>query len=288
MTPSVSIVLTIQNEEKTIGACLSSILAQSFFDFELIIVDDLSTDSTQKIIHAFDDPRVRYFKNARLLGLSASRNKSWHLASGTFIFFTDGDCCVDKDWVKEGLNAFRNTDVLGVEGKTYYVSEGYEPSRSDAIVENLKGGQFMTCNIAYRLSVLKQIGGFDEKFSYLEDRDLALRAKQFGQIIFCSKMLVYHQKKILSVKQFMRSSQRLKNRVFLYKRFNDKVPSLWRLVYPLDFAKLIFPPLIFGSFIQNRYNRRQDFVLLPYIYPRLLIERLSFWTVCAKERVFLI
>jgi glycosyltransferase involved in cell wall biosynthesis len=288
MKPTVSVVLSIRNEAKTIGACLSSILAQTFSDFEIIIVDDLSTDSTQKIIQSFKDQRILYFLNERWLGLSGGRNKSWRLATGSYIFFTDGDCCVDKNWIKEGLTAFKSDDVVGVEGKTYYVSEDYRPSRSDAVVENLKGGQFMTCNIAYRRAVLERIGGFDERFTYLEDRDLSFRVIKFGRITFSSKMLVYHQKKILTVKQFMQSSQRLKNRVFLYKRFGDKVPSMWKFVYPLDLAKLIFPPLVFGSLIRNKYNRREDFVLFPFIYCRLLLERISFWGECARERVFLI
>jgi glycosyltransferase involved in cell wall biosynthesis len=288
MSPAVSIVLTVRNEAKTVGACLSSILDQSFSDFEIVIVDDLSFDSTLNVIKSFKDNRIRYFRNERWMGLSASRNKSWLLATGSFIFFTDGDCCVEKNWVEEGLQTFKDNDVVAVEGKTYYVSKNYQPTRSDSVVENLRGGQFMTSNIAYKRSILEKIGGFDERFSYLEDRAVAFRAKKMGSIIFNPKMVVYHQKKVMTVKQFMQSSKRLENRVLLYKLFGDKPPSLWRIVYPVDFVKLMFPAIIFGSLIRNKYVRKEDFILFPFIYPRLIMERLAFWKACVKERVFLI
>ena len=284
----VSVLLIVLNVENSISACISSLLAQTFKNFEIVIVDDLSSDATKEKILAFNDKRIHYFVNKKFIGRSQSRNKSLGLAKGKYIFFTDGDCRVHKKWIEEGMKYLENPNVVGVEGKTTYVSEKYKPTRSDFVVENSRGRGFMTCNIAYKKTVLEKTGGFDERLTHLEDRDLALRAIKQGQIIFNDKMIVYHQKKSMSPAQFLKTANILGNRVLLYKKFGDKTLFFWRIALPQDLAKIIFPPIIFGSFLVNKYKSKKDFDIFPYIYVKLLIERLRFWKMCAKERVFLL
>ena len=173
MGTNVSVLLTLRNAEKDVGNCLKSLLDQTFNDFEVVIVDDVSTDKTREIIEKFKDQRVKYLRNKRLLGLSGSRNKCLQYATGDYVFFTDGDCIVSKNWIEEGLKYLKTSDCIGVEGKTYYVSKEYKPTRSDDVVDNLTGGQYPTCNMSYMKSTLNNIGGFDERYTYMEDRDLA-------------------------------------------------------------------------------------------------------------------
>ncbi len=288
--PMASVLVCVKNMDKYIGGCITALLNQSFSDFEVIIIDDLSSDNTQKIIESFDDARIRYFRNAELLGLSGSRNQSFKYAKSKYLFFTDADCKVSKTWLKEGLRYFKISGVVGVEGKTVYVSEEYKPTRSDCLMQNKVGGEFLTCNIAYTKEVLERIGGFDKDFTYMEDRDLALRAIKCGKIFFNNRMIVYHQKKNFSKKQFLLSGKRLQNRVLLYKKYKDRPPNLFlgKIVYPLDLVKILFPPLLFGSLIRNKYQTSEDFRIFPFLYLRLVYERLSFWNMCARERVFLI
>ena len=146
----------------------------------------------------------------------------------------------------------------------------------------------MTGNMAYKKETVKAAGGFDERLTYLEDRDLALRIMKRGRICFNPKMIVYHQKKVLTPKQFVQNGKRLGNRVLLYKKLKDKPFLVWRIAYPIHLAEMIFPPLIFGSFFHERYKAKEDFDLFPFIYVRRIYERLSFWNMCARERVFLI
>jgi GT2 family glycosyltransferase len=259
-----------------------------FSDFEIIIIDDMSSDNTKNIIEKFDDKRIKYFRNEKWLGISKSRNRGVEYAAGEYIFFTDGDCTVSKNWIEEGLKYFKDPNCVGVEGKIYYVSEDYEPTFSDYVLENRYAGHFMTGNMAYEKRVIDTVGGLDERLTYLEDRDIALRIMRHGKICFNPEMIVYHQKKVLKPKQFVQTGKRLRNRVLLYKRFRDKTLFFWRIAYPLDLAKIIFPPLIFGSFFRHRYRTKEDFDLFPFIYIRIIYERLNFWDMCARERVFLI
>jgi GT2 family glycosyltransferase len=284
----VSVLLTIRNAEKHIGFCLESLLEQTFSDFDIVIIDDVSNDKTREIIEKFEDQRIRYFRNKKLLGLSASRNKCLKYATGDYVFFTDGDCLVSKNWIEEGLKYLKNSDCVGIEGKTYYVSKGYKPTRSDDVVENMNGGQYPTCNMVYVKTVLDDIGGFDEKYTYMEDRDLALRVRRLGKIGFNPNMIVYHQKKTLTSREFVRKAEIIRNRVLIYKKLHDKTFFAWRIVYPMNLVAIFFPPLIIRSFISARYKSKEDFALFPFIYIRLIYERLKLWDTCAREKVFLI
>ena len=288
MGKTVSILLTVRNVEQYIDQCLTSILQQTFTDFEVILVDDLSNDKTKDIIEKFTDKRIRYFRNKELLGLSQSRNECVKQARGDFVFFTDGDCVVSPNWLQEGMTYLKTAGYVGVEGKTYYISKEYKPTRSDDVVENKTGELFMTCNIAYKKAIIERIGGFDKRFTYHEDRDLALRALKQGRIFFNPKMVVYHQKKTLTPIQFLKKGKILRNNVLLYKKSKERPLFIGRIVYPKDLLAIIFPPLIFTSLFRNVNKTKEDFALFSFIYVKLVYERLTLWDMCARERVFLI
>jgi glycosyltransferase involved in cell wall biosynthesis len=285
---SVSILICVKNAEKYIANCISSILNQTFTDFEIVVIEEFdSSNKTQKIIENFKDKRIRYFKNEKWLGLSKSRNRSVMYAKGDYLFFTDSDCIVSKDWVEQGLKFLKDTDCLGVEGKSYYVSEEYEPTFSDHTYEMNPGG-FMTNNIAYKRSIVKRVGGFDERYTYLEDRDLGLRVLRFGKIKFNPNMKVFVQKHTMTPKALIRRSEALRNTVFLFKRFGERQFMAWRIVDPRSLAKILFPPIIFTSLISKKFKHSSDFKLFPFVYVSILCQRLHLWKECAKERVFMI
>jgi glycosyltransferase involved in cell wall biosynthesis len=267
---------------------LRSLLNQTFNDFEIIVFDSLSTDQTQVKVKQFKDKRIKFIRSNTLFNIPAGRNNALKYATGEYIFFTDGDCITANSWIEEGLTSLTNNRCIGVEGRTYYVSNNYRPTRSDDVIENINGGRFMTCNIAYKKDICTLTGGFDERLAYLEDRDFAFKARKFGTLVFNPKMVVYHQKKSMSPKQFMNTSKRLRNRIILYKRFNETPQIMGRIACPLSLMTLIFPPLVFTSLVRNRYRTKADFQLFPYIYFQLLCERLAFWSMCVKERVLFI
>lgn len=175
-----------------------------------------------------------------------------------------------------------------MEGKTYYISEEYKPTYSDKVIENKRGGEFMTCNMAYKKSVIERIGGSDERYTSLEDRDLALRAIKLGKIHFDPEMIVYHQKSILEPREFLQRGKIVRNWVLIYKRFGEKKYILWRIVNPLNLLAIFLPPLILGDLFIRRFRTKKDLVLLPFVCVRLVLERLSLWDMCARERVLLI
>ena len=285
---NISVVMCVRNVERYIGFCLESLLDQTVKKFEIIIIDDMSTDKTGEIINNFNDNRIKYFRNQKWLGISKSRNLSVKYAKGDYLFFTDGDCTVSKNWIKEGLKYLINSNCLGVEGTIYYISKNYKSTFVDRNMENRNGGCYMTGNIAYARYIFERVGGFDERLTYLEDRDLALKVMKFGKIMFNPKMIAYHPQIILTPKKLIHSAARAKNRVHLFKKFGEREFMFWRILFPKNFVRILFPPLIFLSLFQKRFKFSNDFKLIPYVYIFLIYERLQLWSESAKERIFLI
>jgi glycosyltransferase involved in cell wall biosynthesis len=288
MKTNVSVIVCVKGAEKYIGNCISSLLGQTFKNFEIVIIDDGSCDNTAHIIEKFSDERIRCFRNQKNIGIAKSRNKGLKLSRGEYIFFTDADCVVSKNWIEHGLKSLEDQKCVGVEGKIYYVSKEYKPTFSDHVCKNEHGGHFMTGNIAYKRSAIQSVGGFDEKYDYHEDRDLALRILKNGKIRFNPNMIVYVQQQTLTPKDMIRSACHIKNRVYLFKRFGERKLMLWRIVNPLNLAKALFPPLAFTSLFFNRFKTSDDYKLLPYKYVQAILERLQLWKTSAIERIFLI
>ena len=89
--PCISVLMPAYNAEKYIGEAIESVLNQTFKDFELIVVNDGSTDRTEEIILSFSDPRIRYVKNEKNIGVISTRNKSVDLATGKYCALLDAD-----------------------------------------------------------------------------------------------------------------------------------------------------------------------------------------------------
>ena len=90
-SPRVSIVMPMFNSEKFIRICIDSILNQTFKDFELIVVNDCSTDRSAEIVESYQDPRIKIYRNVRNLGTGMARNFGITIAAGKYIYFIDHD-----------------------------------------------------------------------------------------------------------------------------------------------------------------------------------------------------
>lgn len=103
MSELVSIIMPSYNTARFIADSIKSVLSQTYTNWELIIVDDCSTDNTEKIIFSFNDSRIRYFKNEKNRGAAISRNKALSEARGEYIAFLDSDDLWSKDKLEKQL-----------------------------------------------------------------------------------------------------------------------------------------------------------------------------------------
>lgn len=107
----VSIIIPTHNRDKYIRECILSVLKNSFQDFEIIVVDDGSTDKTNEIVKKIKDPRIRLIKQKRL-GPGPARNKGIDLAKGEYLFFLDSDDTINQDTLAVLVKNIQNNDIV--------------------------------------------------------------------------------------------------------------------------------------------------------------------------------
>lgn len=183
--PAISIVLPVYNGARYLAAALNSIFSQSFTDFEVIAVDDCSTDETPRILadRAAVEPRMRVLTNAANRKLPGSLNIGFKAARGRWLTWTSDDNILHADMLRELLAAtqgmpgadiyYANFRIIDSEGKARSLERVSTPD--DLIFRNVIG-----CCFLYRREVDGANGGYDEKLHGAEDYDFWLRAARNG------------------------------------------------------------------------------------------------------------
>lgn len=182
--PLVSIIIPVYNAEKYIGRCLNSILSQNFSDWEVVLIDDGSTDRSGITCDEYvnQDSRIRAFhqKNA---GVSAARNLGIEKAIGDYICFVDADDWVDSDFL-EKMNFFdKGYDIIMCE-IAHVKNTGISYSDNSLILNDKLGylkhhilwGFTSVCNMIYRLDFIKKIALKFEPVRYSEDFMFSMKA----------------------------------------------------------------------------------------------------------------
>ena len=106
----VSIIVPIYNSEKYISACIESILHQTYKDFELLLIDDGSTDNTNNIIKKYKDSRIKIYRQENK-GTGAARNLGMKHANGNYLTFVDSDDAIEQRYLEIMLNACKNNNA---------------------------------------------------------------------------------------------------------------------------------------------------------------------------------
>ena len=108
--PRFSVIIPVYNKEKYLSKTIESVLQQSFLDFEIIIINDGATDSSEKIIEGFKDPRIQYIKQENQ-GVSAARNAGIKAANTNYIALLDADDIWKENYL-EKIDALKNEDDI--------------------------------------------------------------------------------------------------------------------------------------------------------------------------------
>lgn len=131
INPKISVIMAVYNEEKFLKESIDSILNQTFNDFELIIINDCSTDSSLKIMKSHQDKRIRIINNNKNVGFLNSRNKALKIARGKYIAILDGDDVSLPERFKIQFNYLEmNPNIFLVGSSAIFINEkGIEISR---------------------------------------------------------------------------------------------------------------------------------------------------------------
>ncbi len=199
--PLISVIIPTYNGEKTIIETIESVLNQTFQDFELIVINDGSQDSTLEIVSCIQDSRLKVlsYPNA---GLAASRNRGISQAVGEYISFIDDDDLWTPDKLEAQLKVLQdNPEAAVAYSWTDYIDEsskflrrgGYSTASGDVlakllVVDFLENGS----NALIRRQALIEIGGFDESLPAAEDWDIFLRlAARYPFVAIPSPQILY-------------------------------------------------------------------------------------------------
>ena len=197
--PRISVVVCSYNGSRTIRDCLEGLAKLRYPNYEVIVVNDGSTDETASLAQEFPFRLI----STENRGLSAARNTGYQEATGEIVAYIDDDASPDPDWLSYIAAAFQKEDFAGVGGPNIpFPSDGPIAScvasspggpthvlLSDTEAEHIPG-----CNMAFRKSWLEAIGGFDPQFRVAgDDVDLCWRLRQGGgKLGFSPAAMVWH------------------------------------------------------------------------------------------------
>jgi len=178
------VVIAAFNSERIIQETIGSVLNQTFSDFELIVIDDGSTDSTLEVLLRIEDPRLKIFSYPNA-GVAVSRNRGIAQATGEYVAFLDHDDLWTPDKLEAQLEALLESPQAGVAySLVHRIDEAgrllHPCSRITAsgdVYARLLATDFLdtVSNPLIRKEALDQVGGFDESFAGADDWDLFLR-----------------------------------------------------------------------------------------------------------------
>lgn len=198
--PKVSILVPVYNAEAFIEATISAVLEQTFNDFELILLDDASTDGTSAIIKGFNDKRIIYVRNDTNLGISATRNRLIDIAKGEYIAVLDhDDICLPHRLEQQVAFLDKHKDVAMI-GSWFELFCRKDAPLWRRAVTNLgwvwchplrpewndlqKGNVMMHPTIMYRRKLFSDAGiKYRGEYSPAEDYDLVRQAMEHGMIL---------------------------------------------------------------------------------------------------------
>ncbi len=231
----ISIITQNYNGEKYLKTFLESVCNSSFRNFELILVDDASTDKSVEIIKNFQkkDKRIKLFLNKKNLGAAASRNRAIKKAKGEIIVFVDNDTKLRKNSIEELVKPllknkeigasqallldFEKRDLIQMAGgllipQTLWLIPFYQWQKYSNIKNELTQKNIVAISacLAVKRGVIDKVVGFDEKEAvYTEDLDFSFRIWLSGfKIVLAPKSIVYHHTKSFEERKNMFATKR--------------------------------------------------------------------------------
>ena len=253
----VTVLLAVYNGERYLREAVDSVLAQTFSDFELLVVDDGSTDGTEEILHSYRDPRIRVLRNEQNHGLTSSLNRGLASARGEYVVRQDADDISVPERLAKQIELLdtRGDLVLvgsshrriGVQGEPLGLRQA--PTQPTEIRWRLLFvNAFAHTSAVLRRKILDAVGAYDESFRYAQDYDLWSRIAWRFQVAAVAEPLVSYR---LTSSSMTSTEERAEAEVESIARRNiarmlDGQPSKHPAVAELDLDAA--RRLLFGSF----------------------------------------
>lgn len=194
-TPFFSVIIPTYNRSKLLKIALDSVINQTFTDFEIIVIDDHSTDNTEEIIRNIKDDRIIYLLNYCTSGGAGTRNSGIFKAKGQWIAFLDDD----DTWMRDKLQK-QYEKITEIDESVGLIYSGFKhkssrprwnnhiftPKFQGKIINLLLYDNYIgaLCTVIIRKNILIDIGGFDERFKAHQDLDLYVRVAEVTNVAY--------------------------------------------------------------------------------------------------------
>lgn len=256
----VSIILPTYNGEKYIKSSIQSILEQSYPDWELIVIDDCSTDSTNTIVQKFvnRDKRIKLYRNSENLRLPASLNIGFKKSQGDYLTWTSDDNLYKPYAIERLLKALQKSNQIGLvfSRMEYIDANGKSKGLSDLPgntkelhYHNIIGASFM-----YTREVYEKIGDYDTGKFLMEDYDYWLRIFKVYPIKYLPDILYQYR-------QHENSLTETRNRQILKSRIQLLEEELASNNLDSDTLKMLYKEIAEASFSLDQYLEMKKYLI---------------------------
>jgi len=237
----VTVLINSYNGEKTIYQTIKSALAQTYKNYEILIIDDASTDNTINLIKKFNNKKIRLYRNHKNIGLGKSRILAQSKIRGEYVCILDQDDIWHKNKIKSQLKLFLNNKKVGL------VATGYKLIDENNKIISLENTYYDKKNfinylsfknifahstIMYRTKYAKSVGWYSNKLIYAQDYDLTLKILKKYEFRFLKNFLANIR---VSLKSMTRS------RIFQINTINEELIILKKIrsIYNLNLSNFI-------------------------------------------------
>jgi glycosyltransferase involved in cell wall biosynthesis len=280
--PKVSVVVCTYNGSRTLRVCLRSLQKLNYPDYEVIVVDDGSTDTVPEVAKAF--AQVRYIRQDNQ-GLSVARNTGLAAATGELVAYTDDDCRADEDWlyylvvdlVESEFQAMGGHNFLPIDDSPVAAVVMASPGGPTHVMLTEREAEHIPgCNMIFRRAALEAIGGFDPVYRKAgDDVDVCWRLQQAGyRIGFNPAGFVWHYRRS-TVRAYLKQQAGYGEAESLLLRkhpdyFNDWGGGHWRgrIYSPITWLPFNSPTVYHGLFgegmFQSIYATAMDWQLARF------------------------
>jgi O-antigen biosynthesis protein len=281
--PKASVVVCSYNGAATLDECLGSLVKLDYPDYEVILVDDGSTDHTRSILKKYPTVRCIHQSNQ---GLSVARNVGAQAAVGEVVVYTDSDCVADTDWLRYLLTALVDNNLDAVGGPNVPPPSdcwtahcvAHSPGGPSHVMSDDRTAEHIPgCNMAFRRDKLLATGGFDPQFRVAgDDVDFCWRFMDKGfRIGYSPSALVWHHRRNSIRAYFQQQAGYGRAEAMLHAkhphRFNVLGAARWKgVIYGEGAVGLpaAEPAICHGSFGMGLFQimyRRNDYSLWGYL-----------------------
>lgn len=229
----ISILLPVFNMQDYISKSIKSIINNTYKNFELVIVNDGSTDKTEEIIKSFNDDRIKYLKKSNS-GLIETLNYGIQKCNYSIIMRMDGDDIILSNKIQNQLNYFKKSNSI-LTGTSGYLIDSHGnkiapidlPTKHNEILKSMlkMSPSLIHPSVMFYKDTVLKVGGYDSNFKHAEDFDLFLRLSKIGKISNMSERFIYLRKHENNI-SLLNAEEQIKNTIIskdIYKHNNNSL-----------------------------------------------------------------